>query len=205
MFAGIDNDQRDNESTEASAPEDSDTASVKSHLASGTTQNRLRRRIGQPGSSLSRNLDPGKSPPLESECPEPLSLIASSYASCIVKRKKILESPYPVFWVEAFNEAIQQWIPVDALVTHTVAKPSRFEPPGSDDRNSMSYVVAFEDDGTVKDVTRRYAKAYNAKTRKSRVENTEGGERWWRRVLKMFRRRSTLVGVGDVLDSNVVG
>lgn len=52
----------------------------------------------------------------------------------------------------------------------------------------MSYVIAFENDGTARDVTRRYVRAYNAKTRKNRVEVTKGGERWWRRVLKLFDR-----------------
>ena len=52
----------------------------------------------------------------------------------------------------------------------------------------MSYVIAFEDDGCARDVTRRYTKAYNAKTRRDRVEVTIGGERWLRKVMKMYRR-----------------
>lgn len=73
-------------------------------------------------------------------------------------------------------------------MTKSVAKPSKLEPPASDPGNQLSYVVAFEDDGTARDVTRRYAKAYNAKTRKERVEVTKGGEEWWRRVMRMYRR-----------------
>ena len=93
-----------------------------------------------------------------------------------------------MYWVEAFNAAIQKWIPVDPLVTKTIAKPSKFEPPASDIENNMTYVLAFEDDGSARDVTRRYAKAYNAKTRKTRVEVTKGGEKWWRRVLRIYKR-----------------
>ncbi len=104
------------------------------------------------------------------------------------KTKRIRESPYPLYWVEAFDEANQKWIPVDPLVTKSVAKPSKFEPPASDPKNQLSYVVAFEDDGTARDVTRRYAKAYNAKTRKERVDVTKDGEKWWRRVMRMYRR-----------------
>ena len=52
----------------------------------------------------------------------------------------------------------------------------------------MSYVIAFEEDGSARDVTRRYAKAYNAKTRRDRVEVTKDGERWWRRVMRVYRR-----------------
>ena len=107
-------------------------------------------------------------------------------------KKLIRESKYPIFWVEALNEAIQKWVPVDPLVTQTIAKPSRFEPPAGERENSLSYVIAFEDDDSARDVTRRYAKAYNAKTRRDRVEATKGGELWWRRALKMFRRRQRL-------------
>jgi xeroderma pigmentosum group C-complementing protein len=57
----------------------------------------------------------------------------------------IEESPFPIFWVEAWNTATQKWIAVDPLVTKTVGKPSRIEPPMSDPENIMSYVVAFEE------------------------------------------------------------
>ena len=98
------------------------------------------------------------------------------------------QSPHPVFWVEAYNEAVQKWIPIDPLVTKSLAKPSKFEPPGSDKHNTMSYVIAFEDDASARDVTRRYAKAFNAKTRKLRVESTRNGEIWWERVLSFYEK-----------------
>ncbi|PKX98409.1 putative DNA repair protein Rad4 [Aspergillus novofumigatus IBT 16806] len=81
-------------------------------------------------------------------------------------------SPYPVFWVEAFNEAVQKW----------------FEPPFSDPSNCMSYVVGFEEDASARDVTKRYAKAFNAKTRKMRVESTKDGERWWARTIRFYEK-----------------
>lgn len=99
---------------------------------------------------------------------------------------------YPVYWVEAFDEAAQKWIPVDPLVTKTVGKSRKFEPPMSDCENNLSYVISFEDDGSARDVTKRYAKAYNAKTRKTRVEVTTDGDRWRRRVLKMYKRSHRL-------------
>ncbi|KAJ5669714.1 hypothetical protein N7462_010784 [Penicillium macrosclerotiorum] len=98
------------------------------------------------------------------------------------------ESSYPAFWVEAFNEAVQKWVPIDPLVTKSLAKPSKFEPPASDPYNSMAYVVAFEDDASARDVTRRYAKAFNAKTRKSRVETTRNGEEWWNKALNVYEK-----------------
>ncbi|EED21162.1 DNA repair protein Rad4, putative [Talaromyces stipitatus ATCC 10500] len=97
-------------------------------------------------------------------------------------------SPFPVFWVEVFNEAVQKWIPVDPLVTKSVARASKFEPPASDRHNNMSYVVAFEEDDSARDVTRRYAKAYNAKTQRTRVESTKDGETWWTNVMNYYEK-----------------
>jgi len=65
----------------------------------------------------------------------------------------------------------------------------------------MTYVVAFDEDGSAKDVTRRYTKAYTSKTRKMRIDgiaeagNAVGdglgrtsGERWWRRAMRRYAR-----------------
>ncbi|TVY35721.1 DNA repair protein [Lachnellula occidentalis] len=102
------------------------------------------------------------------------------------KKKVIQESPFPVYWVEVLDEAHQKWLPVDPLVTETIAKPRAFEPPGADRENNMSYVISFEDEGNAKDITRRYTKAYNSKTRKNRVESTPGGDKWWRKTMSKF-------------------
>ncbi|KAK0126893.1 hypothetical protein ONS96_006458 [Cadophora gregata f. sp. sojae] len=107
------------------------------------------------------------------------------------KAKPVHESPYPVFWVEVFDEAHQKWLPVDPLVTETIAKPSKIEPPASDRENNMSYVIAFEEERCARDVTRRYTKAYVAKTRKNRVDSTPGGDRWWRKAMRPFKRGFT--------------
>ncbi|GAB1315995.1 hypothetical protein MFIFM68171_06205 [Madurella fahalii] len=89
-----------------------------------------------------------------------------------VTPKKIRgESTFPVYWTEVLDVAHQKWYPVDPLVTNTQRKPRALEPPASDSLNSMSYVVAFDADGSARDVTRRYAKAYNSKTRKMRIDN----------------------------------
>lgn len=105
-----------------------------------------------------------------------------------LKQKRIRESPYPVFWVEVLDEAHQKWMPVNPMDAMSVNKLREFEPPASDPENNLSYVVAFEDDGAARDVTRRYTRAFNAKTLKNRVESTEGGERWWRKTLKFYSR-----------------
>lgn len=106
--------------------------------------------------------------------------------------KKIHECQFPVYWVEVLDVAHQKWQPVDPIVTQSFWKPQIFEPPASERENSMTYVVGFEADGVAKDVTRRYAKAFNAKTRRLRVESAvANGERWWRKALKAYNRGYT--------------
>ncbi|KAI0133615.1 DNA repair protein rhp41 [Xylariales sp. AK1849] len=103
--------------------------------------------------------------------------------------KKIRECPFPVYWVEVLDVAHQKWQPVDPLVTLSIFKPKVFEPPANERENCLTYIVGFEADGTAKDVTRRYTKAYNAKTRKMRIESVAAnGERWWRKALKAYSR-----------------
>ena len=91
-----------------------------------------------------------------------------------------------MYWVEAFNSAVQKWISVDPLTTRTLAQPSKLCPPTSDSSNLLSYVVAFEEDYRIRDVTLRYSQAFNAKTRKLRVEDTKGGKRWWEGILRYY-------------------
>jgi xeroderma pigmentosum group C-complementing protein len=105
-------------------------------------------------------------------------------------KKRIHESPYPIFWVEVLDTAHLKWIPVNPFDATVLNKPKSFEPPASDPDNILSYVVAFGDDGIAKDVTRRYANAYNSKTRKNRVESLGGGK-WWQKRLHFYSRFRT--------------
>ena len=155
-------------SSATQAVNDSDSEEQSSER-NGSPTPRPIRRFGRAPAGLEATPDLGKAPPSAS------------------KRRRIVDSPYPVFWIEAFNTAKQQWTPVDAFATRAVNKPAKFEPPASDPFNAMSYVIAFNIDGTARDVTRRYTKAYNAKTRQSRVETTEDGARWMRKALKVFK------------------
>lgn len=108
------------------------------------------------------------------------------------QRQKAYRTPYPVYWVEVFNTAHQKWVAIDTHSTFTVNSPEKLEPPLSHVQNSLTYAIAFDEDYTAKDVTRRYAKAYNAKTRKFRVECTPHGVDWWRRTMKFFLRAMPL-------------
>jgi len=116
------------------------------------------------------------------------SILAPSRPPPKPKTRTIHESAYPVFWVEVLDEAHQKWLAIDPLVTETIHKPHVIEPPAADRENAMSYVVAFEEDGCARDVTHRYTKAYTAKTRKNRVESTQGGEKWWSKAMSRYSR-----------------
>lgn len=107
-------------------------------------------------------------------------------------KKRIYESPYPIFWVEVLDAAHLKWLPVNPFDATALNRPKSFEPPASDPENNLSYVVAFEDDGIAKDVTRRYANAFNSKTRKNRVESL-GGEIWWRKRMEFYSRFQTRI------------
>jgi xeroderma pigmentosum group C-complementing protein len=105
------------------------------------------------------------------------------------KKRSFEESRFPIFWVEVFAPATQTWIPLDPIVRHTVNKPKTgFEPPANDAYNRMTYVVAFEDDGSARDVTRRYTQFFNSKIRKHRVEGTTGGEKWWDKIMRLLEK-----------------
>lgn len=139
-----------------------------------TTTPAPRRRIGQPSfgnRGLTQKARPAPPPAQAPPLPKPTP-----------------ESPYPVFWVEAFNEAIQKWIPADPIVTNTINLANKFEPSAADLQNNLSYIIAFEDDNSARDVTRRYAKGFNSKTRKTRVESTKGGEAWLKAALRRYEK-----------------
>ena len=111
------------------------------------------------------------------------------------QRRSLSPIQYPVFWVEALNVASQKWVSVNPFGDSSVCRPSTLEPPLSYGLNSLTYVIAFNKDGSAKDVTRRYAKTYNAKTRKHRIESTPDGELWWMRTMRVYRRRKRRVGL----------
>lgn len=146
------------------------TAQLSSSPDRDTSSSKPSTRASTPATTHSRSIIPPHPPP-----PRP---------------KMIIESPFPVYWTEAFNPFAQKWIPIDPLVTKELFKPSKLTPPLSDPFNTLSYVIAFEDDLSAHDVTRRYTTAYNAKVRKQRVESTKDGALWLVRVIRMFTPRT---------------
>ncbi|KAG5982649.1 hypothetical protein E4U55_001606 [Claviceps digitariae] len=170
-------------------------ALAASTASPSSTSSTARRRLGHPNATA-YNFQPLKKAAALTPTPPP-----QPYSEPI----RIRESAHPVYWVEVLDTGHQKWQPVDPVVTHSFWKPKVFEPPITDKENSLSYVVAFEADGTAKDVTRRYAKAYTAKSRKLRVETAlnDNGE-WWRKAMKPFRRRQ-VTDLDQIEDSELAG
>ncbi|CAK3955763.1 DNA repair rhp42 [Lecanosticta acicola] len=146
----------------------------------------------------------GKVPSARRRLGQP-SFAAETKAATPTKKKlrPVPRLSHPVFWVEAFNAAQQKWIAVDPIVTRTVNKPAKLEPSLSYELNQMTYVIGFENDGAARDVTKRYAKAYNAKTRRHRVETSSEGTKWFKKVMRIFRRREGTLARDQVEDAEL--
>ncbi|EMR08224.1 hypothetical protein PNEG_03393 [Pneumocystis murina B123] len=99
----------------------------------------------------------------------------------------IKESLHPFYWAEVLNPFTQKWIFVDPMVSYLIGKPSKFESLVSKSKNSLGYIISFDEDGYVKDVTRRYTKHFNSKVRKQRLESVVGDEEWWEKVLNFYK------------------
>uniref|UniRef100_A0A0W0EXG9 Rad4-domain-containing protein n=1 Tax=Moniliophthora roreri TaxID=221103 RepID=A0A0W0EXG9_MONRR len=97
----------------------------------------------------------------------------------------------PIFWTEVFSKPDGRWMPVDPI-RGIVNKRNVFDPSnsasgvGGSVENRMLYVMAFEEDGYARDVTRRYAKDYSAKVAKLRTKSNRTA--WWNSILARFTR-----------------
>ncbi|KAI5960938.1 uncharacterized protein KGF55_004205 [Candida pseudojiufengensis] len=114
-------------------------------------------------------------------------------------------STYPIFWVEVWDKFGKKWISVDPIVSKSIEvcskrKKSSFEPPSSDVRNQLVYVVAFDKYGRVRDVTRRYSYQYNAKTIRKRIEfKSNDDKEWYYRILNYCEKKKSK-SVADIYE-----
>jgi len=111
-------------------------------------------------------------------------------------------SRIPLTWVEIYSTAEGRWVgkvfcpvppgfdsdlPVDTAVDCIRGKvddPYSLDPPvGSP--NPLSYVVAFQQDEMVKDVSRRYAAHWGARTKRMRMPDIF----WWNKLLDHYALR----------------
>ncbi|GAV26847.1 hypothetical protein PMKS-000306 [Pichia membranifaciens] len=94
---------------------------------------------------------------------------------------------WPVFWVEVWDKDSKKYITIDPIVKkfiEVVSWKSKLEPPMNCVRNNAWYVIGYDRVGGVRDITRRYAKEYNAKVRKKRITREVKWEAWWTLLLR---------------------
>lgn len=87
-------------------------------------------------------------------------------------------STVPIFWTEVWDPFSKQYITADP-VTETVSivrRRNNLEPALTSSGNIMRYCIAWDANGFARDVTRRYASQFNARTRKKRVDYV--GDKW---------------------------
>lgn len=119
---------------------------------------------------------------------------------------KFDSSSYPIFWAEIWNKFNRKWLAVDPFTLRVVEQPpmrrkSSFEPPMSDNTNNLVYAIAFDSQGGVKDVTRRYAQQYNSRTVKKRIgTKSEQYADWYDKVIQVCSRGSSKLTKGDILE-----
>jgi xeroderma pigmentosum group C-complementing protein len=143
-------------------------------------------------------------------------------------------STSPVFWTEVFSRPDARWFPIDPIRSHindrkvfdpspsninvsssmqrgSTVYPYRYasnnnRTTGTKVENRMVYVLAFEEDGYARDVTRRYAREYSAKVAKvqggSSAPNIGGGgkgrQAWWSSVMNAIHRPFRLVSISSL-------
>lgn len=121
-----------------------------------------------------------------------------------------IDSEYPIFWAEVWDRYSKRWISIDAVSLKTIEqvpmrRRSKFQPALNEPRNQLTYVIAYDKFGGIRDVTRRYAQFYNAKTSKKRIDNrSEEDKTWYNSILramnKLNRRRDSN-NMKDVLEA----
>ncbi len=89
-------------------------------------------------------------------------------------------------WTEIYSPYVRQWIVIDP-VRNKIRCKDVIEPARTSVENQLLYVVAFEEDGSARDVTPRYAKSFNNCTAKMRVPNRKGTN-WWEDTIARHKR-----------------
>ncbi|KAG9068473.1 hypothetical protein KI688_010743 [Linnemannia hyalina] len=89
----------------------------------------------------------------------------------------------PVFWTEVYAEVNQKWVTIDP-VRGVVNSPLKMHPAASCATNNLAYVVAYDEDNYVTDVTRRYTSQWTTVTKKLRVQPVgPTGFDWWAQTM----------------------
>ncbi|KAF9428917.1 hypothetical protein BGZ94_000528 [Podila epigama] len=93
----------------------------------------------------------------------------------------------PVFWTEVYSSLSNKWITIDP-VRGVVNNPLKLHPASSCTTNVLSYVVAYDSDSYVTDVTRRYTSQWGM-TKKLRVQPAvTSGFDWWAQTMSIVSK-----------------
>ncbi|KAH9812579.1 hypothetical protein DFH28DRAFT_1031461 [Melampsora americana] len=93
----------------------------------------------------------------------------------------------PVFWTEVYSRPLREWYCVDVTRKRMRCK-NLMEPTKSNPENRMLYVIAFEEDHFIRDVTARYAHSFGATTMKSRLPQKKGSPDWFEKATVKLKR-----------------
>ncbi|KAF9204692.1 hypothetical protein BGZ49_004991 [Haplosporangium sp. Z 27] len=89
----------------------------------------------------------------------------------------------PVFWTEVYSACSKKWIPIDPVRGY-VNSPLKLHPPSSCSTNVLAYVVAYDEENYVTDVTRRYTSTWGTTTKKLRVQPAGSSKfDWWSQTM----------------------
>lgn len=146
----------------------------------------------------------------------------SKPATALSKKHYDTDLKYPIYWTEVLSPISNTYIPVSPLVIATVASTpeflSAFEPRGAaadKAKQVICYVIAYNADGTAKDVTVRYlrgriwpgrTKGFRMPVEKIPVYNRHGKVKryeefdWFKRVMSNYTRDGRLRTEADKIE-----
>ncbi|GAA99371.1 uncharacterized protein L969DRAFT_47615 [Mixia osmundae IAM 14324] len=102
---------------------------------------------------------------------------------------------YPVFWTEVYSRSDKTWYGIDATRKRWKLNDTKHlvDPPRSVQDVQLSYVIAYEEDLTAKDVTTRYARNFITNTLKRRLPARKKNEAdWFAEAMQRYQRRFEL-------------
>ncbi|XP_071961591.1 DNA repair protein complementing XP-C cells homolog isoform X2 [Antedon mediterranea] len=119
-----------------------------------------------------------------SKCPKSSatkrSKITASESKEGKEKKKVISVGTDV-WVEVYLESLQKWVSIDCL-RGVINHPEKCE---SYATQPVIYIMSFSTDGSIKDLTKKYASKWMTQTRKLRIDNIK--PKWWLATLKPFK------------------
>jgi len=93
----------------------------------------------------------------------------------------------PVFWTEVYSKPMKEWYCVDVtrkkMRCKNIMEPSRNNP-----ENKMVYVIAYEEDNFIRDVTAKYAHSFGATTMKARLPSKKNEGDWFQDAAALLQR-----------------